>query len=103
MESWAKEHGYALVNPDEIGKEAADSSVSPETKVVRETITSIYIVPGMKSQDVERLLVEAGLLEETNDFQEHMRRDQLEKRIRAGLYSFKGKPELEEILHTIAK
>lgn len=70
VESWAKEHGYALVNPDEIGKEAADSSVSPETKVVRETITSIYIVPGMKSQDVERLLVEAGLLEETNDFQE---------------------------------
>jgi hypothetical protein len=71
---------------------------SPQQQLLK---TSIYINSGARSSDVERMLIEVGLLEEDNSFQEQLQTRNLIRKIKPGGFRFEGTPTIEEIIAAI--
>lgn len=105
VQQWLNDHAYVMVREKdwEEAQEAKEPSQEPSPTVRTEQKTAIYIVPGMGSQTVGQLLEDVRLIRDGQAFNQRVKDQQLENRIRAGYHVFEDDPTLDEIIDMITK
>jgi hypothetical protein len=103
VEQWAGEHELVLIEQSkwEAQQEQIEQMESAPAPQEQSDIITIYISSGLKSYEVQGLLVKSGLLPKENDFSRKMKDRGLVKRIRAGAYTFEDTPTVEAIIDKI--
>jgi hypothetical protein len=113
----ANRNGYKLSPLDEVTyteKELKDKIETALNETVQDDnqvsasenniqMSSFTILKGMGSAEVANHLLQLGLIQDSAEFMQAMDREQLTTSIQAGLYTFEGTPELEQIIAKITK
>lgn len=84
-----------LNNQVEKSKQEAIQSASPHTR------WAFAISGGMSSSQIADMLLSLQIIEDQNAFEEELKSQSLESKIRAGIYIFDEKPPLIELIHRI--
>ena len=94
---------FTQADMDEAILKAQQSVVTAPTQesVQSESPYSITITYGMGTENVVKLILEAGIIEDEDIFMEEMRRRKLNNIIQVGTFEFDEKPSLTELIDRI--
>ncbi|HEU4965116.1 MAG TPA: hypothetical protein VFV52_14910 [Bacilli bacterium] len=97
----AKQAGLLLLTQEQLDQKlaAAKQGAAPKQEPAKPTSIYVYILPGMGTNDVARLLQAAGVVEDGNRLIEL--RSEQEDPIRAGMYELQFKMDPADVLHKI--
>ncbi|GIQ68614.1 hypothetical protein XYCOK13_14380 [Xylanibacillus composti] len=110
LEQAADRLGFSLVVKDAVYysedqlaarvEEARQEAIAQAEQTVVER-KSFVIVAGTRPANVADMLLTLGLIEDKNQFLNELRERRLTTNILSGLYTFEGKPDLDEIIREI--
>lgn len=100
VEQWLEANGYALVKKSDwkLQQEKIEELEAKLSASSSPTAFSVYINPGLSVSQIERLLVNSGLLPKENRFFQVIAERGVSRSIQTGMYTFKQGQTEEEIV-----
>src|SRR5690606_22936726 len=83
-------------------QEQLDEAVNQALEEAKQYSKVLFVInPGMRPNDVAKILISLELIEDGEAFIQMIRQKALTTRIVSGTYEFEGEPSMEEILEAI--